>query len=173
MTIHPDRVAARLKIVDEHVGQENRHDLDGIMGTFGATARYDDGPWDAHHAGHDGVRTFYRDLLRALPDLHIDVLRRHAGEEAIILEVVIRGTHRGTWRGLPATGRRVEFPLCGVFTFDAQDRLAGEAVYYDRATVLRQVGMFHEPQGALGRVATALAHPLTLARIVGRVIFRR
>ena len=38
----PDRMAARLKVVDEHVRLENHHDLEGIMGTFGATAHYDD-----------------------------------------------------------------------------------------------------------------------------------
>jgi hypothetical protein len=58
----------------------------------------------------------------------------------------------------------VEFPLCGVFTFDAHDRLAGERIYYDRGTVMRQLGLFHEPRGALGRFATVLSHPLTIAR---------
>ena len=63
-----------------------------------------------------------------------------------------------------ATGRRVEFPLCGIFTFDAYDRLAGERIYYDRGTVMRQLGLFHESDGALGRLVTALSHPLTIAR---------
>jgi len=53
---------------------------------------------------------------------------------------------------LPATRRRVEFPLCGVYTFDADDRLAGERIYYDRGTVLRQLGVFHEPTSLLGQV---------------------
>jgi hypothetical protein len=39
----------------------------------------------------------------------------------------------------------VQFPLCGIYTFDDEDRLAGEKIYYDRATVLRQLGVFHEP----------------------------
>jgi len=170
-TIGPDsRLAARLKTVDEHVRLENQHDLDGIMGTFGAGARYDDEPWDAQYAGREGVRAFYAELLRALPDLHIDVRSRHAGEEAVILEVTIRGRHLGAWRGLPATGRPVEFPLCAIFTFDETDRLVGERIYYDRATVLRQLGLFHEPERPLGRVTAVLTHPLTMARIVGRMI---
>ena len=40
--VNTDRMAARLRLVDEHVRLENGHDLEGIMGTFGATARYDD-----------------------------------------------------------------------------------------------------------------------------------
>jgi len=35
-----DRKAVRLNLVEEHIRFENQHDLAGIMGTFGATARY-------------------------------------------------------------------------------------------------------------------------------------
>ena len=168
-----NRIAARLKIVDEHVMLENEHDLDGVMKTFGAGARYDDEPWDAHYAGHGEVRAFYGELMRALPDLHLDVRRRHAGEDAVILEVIMRGRHLGAWRGLPATGRRLEFPLCAVFTFDETDRLLGEKIYYDRATVLKQLGLFHEPDRLIGRVTTVLAHPVTMAQVVRRAISGR
>ena len=64
--------------------------------------------------------------------------------------------------GLPATGRRVEISLCGIYTFDDQDRLAGERIYYDRATVLRQLGVFHEPQSLVGRITTLAIHPVRL-----------
>lgn len=70
-----ERQSLRTQVVDEHVRLENRHDLNGIMTTFGAAARYDDEPWDAHYIGRDSVRAFYSDLLRALPDLQIDVQR--------------------------------------------------------------------------------------------------
>jgi steroid delta-isomerase-like uncharacterized protein len=166
-------VAARLRIVDEHVGLENAHNLDGIMATFGATARYDDEPWDAHYMGLEQVRSFYDQLLRALPDLHIDVQRRHASEDAVILEVIIRGRHLGAWRGLPATGREIAFPLCGIYTFDARNRIAGEKIYYDRATLLRQLGVFHEPESLPGQITTVLTHPLTMARVIARMCLRR
>jgi hypothetical protein len=55
-----------------------------------------------------------------------------------------------------------------VYTFDADNRLAGEKIYYDRATVLRQVGVFHEPQSILGQVSTLATHPLTIARALAR-----
>jgi hypothetical protein len=62
------RRAARLDLVEEHIRLENEHDLDGIMGTFGASARYDEEPWDDHHIGFDAVRAYYDGLLRAMPD---------------------------------------------------------------------------------------------------------
>jgi steroid delta-isomerase-like uncharacterized protein len=168
-----DRIATRLKLVDEHVRHENNHNLEAIMGTFGATARYDDEPWDAHHVGRDAVHAFYEGLLRALPGLQIDVLHTHASDTAVVLEVIIRGQHLGPWRGLSATGAQIELPLCGIYTFDADERLAGERIYYDRATLLRQLGVFHEPDRALGRVATLLMHPLTMAQVAMRRVWKR
>jgi hypothetical protein len=101
-------------------------------------------------------------LLRALPDLEIAVQKEHASSEAVIIECLIRGTHGGTWRDLPATGRRLEFPLCAVFTFDKEGKLAGERIYYDRATVLRQCGVFREPTSLSGRFLLFLNHPLSI-----------
>jgi steroid delta-isomerase-like uncharacterized protein len=173
MTVPGAESNARLALVEEHVRAENRHDLDAIMGTFGASARYDDEPWADHRGGRAGVQTYYTELLRALPDLVIEINRRHVAAESIVLEVAIRGTHLGGWRGLPATGRKVDFPLCGIFTFDADGRLAGERIYYDRATVLQQLGIFRDPATLLGRLFTALTHPLTIARAYCRGLLRR
>jgi steroid delta-isomerase-like uncharacterized protein len=165
------RIAKRITIVEQHIRLENQHDLEGVLGTFGDSARYDDEPWGEHYAGRDGVRQFYEQLMKALPDLKIEVQRRHVAEDAIILEVIIRGTQLGSWRGLPATGRRVELPLCGVYTFAGDDnnvRLAGEKIYYDRGTVLRQLGVFHEPPSALGQIGILVTHPITIARALAR-----
>jgi steroid delta-isomerase-like uncharacterized protein len=168
-----DRASARIALVEQHIRLENEHDLEGVLRTFGDTARYDDESWGEHYQGRDGVRQFYEQLMAALPDLEIEVQRQHVTEAAILVEVMIRGTHLGSWRGLPETGRRVEFPLCGVYTFDDDDRLAGEKIYYDRATVLRQLGVFHEPQSVLGRISILATHPGTIARALARKVFRQ
>lgn len=173
MTIAQETLRARIELVEQHIRSENLHDLEAIMETFGQEARYDDEPWGDHRVGKDGVRSYYEDLIRALPDLHTDVQKRHVSDDHIILEVEISGTHGGEWRGLPGTGRRVRFPLCAVYSFDDQQKLVGEKIYYDRATSLRQVGLFHDPSTLLGRITTPLFHPLTVVRAVGRNLFGR
>jgi|SRR5579884_155948 len=162
------RRIARMRLVEEHVGCENRHDLEGVLSTFGRGAFYDDEPWNDRRDGHAQVRAYYEALMRAVPDLEIDVQRRHVTDDRIILEVIIRGTHLAEWRGLPATGRRVNVPLCGIYDFDEDDRIERETIYYDRATVLQQLGVFHDPQTITGKIVTALTHPLTIARIAMR-----
>jgi steroid delta-isomerase-like uncharacterized protein len=163
---------ARIALVEQHIRSENAHDLAAVLDTFGSTPRYDDEPYDEHHVGLEGIRRYYEDLLRALPDLHIDVKQRHVADDVITLEVEITGTHEGQWRGLPATGRRVRFPLCAIYTFDG-DKLAGERIYYDRATVLHQVGVFHDPETVLGRTFTALTHPVTMGRALAKTVKAR
>jgi steroid delta-isomerase-like uncharacterized protein len=166
MSDEADRAKLRshIAIVDEHIRSENRHDLEAVMATFGDGARYDDEPWNDHRTGREGVRAYYTELINALPDLSIEVTKKHVASDSVVVEVIIRGTHSGAWRGLPATGRQLEFPLCGIYIFDADDRLAGERIYYDRGIVLGQLGLFHEPVRGLGRIVTALTHPVTIAR---------
>jgi hypothetical protein len=94
-SIANDRRLARVRMVDEHDGCENAHDLEGGVRTFGDTARYDDEPWGEHHEGPTAVRRFYEQILQALPDLNIQVERRHVTDEVVLLEVTIRGTHLG------------------------------------------------------------------------------
>ena len=64
----------------------------------------------------------------------------------------------------------MELPLCGICTFDADNRLAGEKIYYDCGIVLRQLGVFHEPPSVLGQVGTLLTHPITIARALARML---
>lgn len=94
----PDRRAARIAIVEHHLRLENEHNLEGVLATFGDSARYDDEPWNEHYTGAAGVRQFYEQLMRAIPDLVIDVQRQHITDDAILVEVIIRGTHQGAWR---------------------------------------------------------------------------
>lgn len=172
-SISSDRKSARLALVEQHVRLENEHQLEGVLGTFGESAQYQDEAWGDNYPGRDGVRSYYEGLMAALPDLEIKVRQQYVTDENVILEVLICGTHLGPWRGLPATGRRVEVPLCGIYTFDDDDRLAGERIYYDRATVLRQLGVFREPKTVLGRIGVLVAHPLTMGQALFRSIFAR
>ena len=43
-----NRSTARIAIVEEHIRLENAHDLEGVLHTFGDTARYDDEAWGEH-----------------------------------------------------------------------------------------------------------------------------
>ena len=102
MKMDESRIAARLKVVEEHIRTENAHDLNGIMGTFGETPYFVLN--HEHHSGYEAVHAFYAELIQGFPDLHIAVKEQHISHEAIVLEVVVSGTHTDSWRGIMATG---------------------------------------------------------------------
>lgn len=136
-----ERIATRLAHVDEHVRAERAHELEALVDTFGDRPFWDDRGANERHNGREGVRAYYAELFAGFPDFSFDIMRRHVAAEAVIVEVVAHGTHQGSWKGIAPTGRRVKFPACVVFTFDATDRLEAETVYYDRMTVLAQLGV--------------------------------
>ena len=139
VTIDEGRVAARSKVVEEHVRAENAHELDATMATFNEMPHFKLN--NDEFGGQDSVRAFYASLFTGFPDLHIEVTRRYVSDEAIILEATLSGTHKNEWSGIAATGRRVQLPLTAIFPFDENDRLTGERIYSDNALVLRQLGV--------------------------------
>ena len=52
-------------------------------------------------------------------------------------------------------------------------KIVCERVYFDSATILRQLGLAHDPLTLKGRAALVLNHPLTIARALLGSLRRR
>jgi steroid delta-isomerase-like uncharacterized protein len=130
-----------MKTLIAHMTAEARGDVSSVMETFGDNADFFEHAWGLHHAGRDGVRAYYNDALQAFADATGEVTRWHVTESTMVLEIAMTGTHTGTWHGVAPTGLQVSFPLCAIFVFDDQGYIASESTYYDRPTVMRQLGV--------------------------------
>jgi hypothetical protein len=53
----------------------------------------------------------------------------------------VTGEHTGTWQGIAATGRKIESPVCAIFVFDEEGKVASERVYFDGTLLLKQLGV--------------------------------
>ena len=138
-----ERLKARIDLLEEHLRAENDHDLDAIMETFGGTARLVLNGYSFGDA--DGIRALHRDFGFAedggFSDLRVDERRRYIDASAIIMEQTLSGKHTGTWQGIAASGREFRIPVCTIYTFDEEDKIVGENVYFDRALLLKQLGV--------------------------------
>ena len=157
-------------IVREHMESENRHDFDTTMETF-HHPRYEIIPTGDVHDGKGAVADYFEETRSAFPDQRNELIKLHHSDDAVIAEFYLKGTHKGSFRGLPPTGRSFECRMVALFLFE-EDRLVGERVYFDSATILRQLGIAHDPLSLRGRVATVLNHPLTIGRAVVRGLTR-
>jgi len=172
MTLRDERDlrVARERIVEAHLAAEANYDFAGALATF-AHPRYEIMATSEVHDGADAVSAFYRESVGAFPDFRLITERVHYGGEAVFHKVVFCGTHLGAWRGLPATGRRVEYPMLNVFLFE-EDRLVCEEMYFDLLTPLKQLGIARDPTTVSGRIATAIQHPLTVGGAFLRAAFQ-
>ena len=152
----------RVEIVNEHMRLENAYDFPGAIGTF-ARPRYEvvtDGElWD----GASGVDAFLSQNHKAFPDFVFEPTRVSPTTDAVLVEGRFKGTHLGTWRGLPATGRKVDFPMCLIFEFEGEE-MVNEKLYFDVATPLTQLGVDYDPNSTKGKIVLVMTHPVTLTK---------
>jgi hypothetical protein len=88
----------------------------------------------------------------------------------VIVEFDLQGTHLGPLRALPPTGRAFKTRMTAFFVFeDGTDRITCERVYFDQQSIMRQLGVAHDPRSVAGRATTLISHPVT----IGRAVFRR
>jgi steroid delta-isomerase-like uncharacterized protein len=171
MAVSEELRAKREEIVREHMETENRHDYDATIATFDRPRYELIGTGDVYD-GPEEVASYFDETRTAFPDQENEVIAIHHADDAVLVEAWVRGTHLGPYRGLPPTGRRWEMRFVVVFLFE-EDRLVCERVYFDVNTVLRQLGIAHDPMSLTGRVATVLNHPLTVGRALVRQVAGR
>jgi steroid delta-isomerase-like uncharacterized protein len=152
----------RMKIVLEHMTAENGHEFERSIKAF-AHPRYEVMATGEVYDGAEEVASLLDENKRAFPDFHFDVRRMRDADDAVVVEGDFRGTHLGLWRGLPPTGRAVDFPVIIVFEFEGE-RLVCERTYFDIGMPLRQLGVARDPNTRSGQIATALNHPVTIGR---------
>lgn len=159
--------------VREHMDSENRHDFEATMATM-AHPRYElIGTGDVYD-GDAAVRGYFADTRTAFPDQRNRLLSLCHGDDSVSVELVVEGTHLGPLRGLPPTGRSFCCQMSAVFVFEPSgDRIVCERVYFDSATILRQLGLASNPLSLRGKLETALAHPITIASAYARRVLGR
>jgi steroid delta-isomerase-like uncharacterized protein len=161
----------REAIVREHMESENRHEFDVTMDTF-HHPRYEIIATGEVHDGEAEVAQYFKETRAAFPDQRNELVSLRHADDAVVVEFDLKGTHRGSLRGLPPTGREFTCRMTAFFLFE-EDRLIGERVYFDSATIQRQLGIAHDPLTLRGRIATLANHPVTIGRAVIRSVTGR
>jgi carboxymethylenebutenolidase len=141
------------KIWAEHLaGEFTTKDVEATLATMVEDASVNHVPVNTGGRGKAELRAFYRDVfIPSWPDdLQMTLVNRVVGEGQLVEELRLRFTHsrRMDWflPGVPPTNRPVDIPLIVVVQFRG-DKLACERIYWDQATVLRQVGLLPEARG--------------------------
>jgi predicted ester cyclase len=133
----------RIALVREHMASEITHDFETTLGTFdhphyelfGAGQVFD---------GREAVLNYFKTSRRAFPDQANEPIQLRAMEDAVLAEFWLTGTHQGpiqTPQGeLAPTGKTIRVRMAAVFEFaPGGAKIVCERVYFDSATILRQL----------------------------------
>jgi carboxymethylenebutenolidase len=132
---------------EEHTAQEfATRDTESTLATMVEDAYVNHIPVLTGGCGKPALREFYsKDFIPSMPpDTVLTPVSRTVGTDQLVDEMIFSFTHTQEmpWMlpGIPPTGKRVEVPLVAIVRF-RDGKLAHEHIYWDQASVLKQIGL--------------------------------
>jgi steroid delta-isomerase-like uncharacterized protein len=129
----------RLEVIEQHMNTEVTQEFDLTLATFNGHPHYEIMATGQIFDGDDEVMGYYRTTRTAFPDQRHANVRYHVADDAVIVEFDLLGTNFGEFYGLPPTGKAFRVPIIAVFFFE-DDRIVNERIYFDAASLVRQIG---------------------------------
>src|ERR1700678_2556297 len=149
------------KLWEEHTNHEFvTRDTEATLATMVEDAYVNHVPVMTGGAGKAALREFYSQhfIPSMPPDTKLTPVSRTAGEEQLVDEMIFSFTHTQEmpWMlpGVAPTNRRVDIPLVVVVGF-RDGKLAHERIYWDQASVLKQIGLLTDPSLPVYGIETA------------------
>jgi carboxymethylenebutenolidase len=159
MTATPSYDLSRLW--EEHTQHEfATRDTEATLATMVPDAYVNHIPVLTGGFGHDALREFYsqRFIPSMPPDTALTPVSRTVGTDQLVDEMIFSFTHTQEmpWMlpGVAPTNRRVEIPLVAIVRF-RNGKLAHEHIYWDQASVLKQIGLLTDESLPVRGVETA------------------
>jgi steroid delta-isomerase-like uncharacterized protein len=128
------------RLFRQHREAEARHDFDAILDTFTEDPYLETVALGTRSEGRAAARAAYVGYFTAFPDLTPDDEGTAYGDDVLVTWGHLRGTSGGEWFGVPPSGGTFSVPFTNVTTF-SRDRMAGESVYFDLASLCEQAGL--------------------------------
>jgi steroid delta-isomerase-like uncharacterized protein len=128
------------RLFERHRDAEAARDIDEILATFVEDCFLDTHPLGLRSEGRDAVRKAYEGYFTGFPDLAPQDEGSAFGNDFMVVWGTLEGSSGGEWMGVPPSGRRFSVPFANVTPF-RDGRMAGEAIYFDLATLCEQAAL--------------------------------
>ena len=139
------------RLWEEHTSHEfSTRDTESTLATMAEDAYVNHVPVLTGGVGKDALRTFYTvDFIPTMPpDTKLTPISRTVGSDQLVDEMIFSFTHTQEmpWMlpGVSPTNRYVEVALVAIVRF-RDGKVAHEHIYWDQASVLKQLGLLTDP----------------------------
>lgn len=153
--------AELIALWEEHTRHEfATRDVEATLATMVEDSHVNHVPVMTGGNGKPALRAFYgSEFIPVMPpDTSLTLISRTVGKDQLVDEMIFTFTHSQEmpWMlpGVAPTHRRVEIPLVAIVGF-REGKLAHEHIYWDQASVLKQIGLLTDPSLPVFGVETA------------------
>ena len=88
---------------------------------------------------------FVKGFFQAFPDLNFSIEELYAVEDRVIVRLILRGTHEGDYRGIPATGKKFEISSTFIIRIE-NGKVVEEREDFDQLGFWQQLGFELKPK---------------------------
>jgi steroid delta-isomerase-like uncharacterized protein len=123
-------------------GALSERDFERAAGAVAETCRWESVAAETVHTGSQPIVNGLRQFAEAFPDWHVEITTLVSSGRTVVVEWTSGGTFRGSFRGETPNGRSFHRRGCAVAEVE-RGKIVAYRDYYDRATMLDQLGLRH------------------------------
>lgn len=135
MTRTENNKAAIRKFVDEVINQNRMERMEDLV----VEDFVELDPMPGQRQGREGLKEVIGAMRAAFPDMHWVVEEMVAEEDKVVTRFTWTGTHRGTFLGVPATGRSVKVKGVAIDQLESC-KLSYSRLMMDSLGIMQQLG---------------------------------
>jgi|GraSoi2013_100cm_1033763.scaffolds.fasta_scaffold334642_1 steroid delta-isomerase-like uncharacterized protein len=133
------------QIVGTYIDAFCRRDADACLATFAPDGTYSDPVTAQQPLLGQAIKDLFSGFFAGFPDATTETVAVHAiTDDLAVWRWIVRGTHTGSFHGLPPTGRSVILPGCEFIEVRA-GKLQRVEGYFDRLSIQEQLGLVPAP----------------------------
>jgi steroid delta-isomerase-like uncharacterized protein len=125
----------------------NQKKLDMVRELVGAN--YVNHNMPAPQSGPEGLKQVLGPFFAAFPDMHVTLEQVIAEGDRVSTCGVMRGTHKGDFMGIPATGKQITISYIDIWRVE-NNKLVENWVQLDMLGLMQQLGVIPAPEQARG-----------------------
>lgn len=136
------------KITEDCLAAWNAHDVEKTASYYTDDCVYEDVAFGVVNRGKEMLKAFINQCFATYPDLKFELKSFLVSGQRTVFEWVMSGSHTVNLpkspiadKSLPATGKSFSVRGISISEFDKMGKIRQNTDYYDRASILRQLGM--------------------------------
>ena len=133
-----------IEFAKEQIAALNARDLDSYLSRIDESYIGESEMGGSVH-GREGVRQNLETILRAFPDLKLEIEEIVASGNMVVTRFQMTATHRGGYAGVAATNKSIVLEACNIAEVRNGKSVRGR-LYADNAKLLQQLGVLSLPK---------------------------